>query len=412
MRDNSLTMILSRRSFLASTAAIPAAAFGATEEKRVIPHYEEPFLDLHRHVKQPVKIAKIELLQNGKNYFLRTESADGAVGVCKTKDIEDYIPILENRVIPVYHGRDARDLEALVDEVYVKNYKLAGQAFWCPVAYVEQSLFDMLGKIANKPAGELFGGIVRTEIPVYLSGSGRETTAEEEVDVYVKGVEKTGAGAVKFKIGGRMSRNLDTYPGRTETMMKLARKRLGDAIVLYADANGSYNAEKAIEVGKFIESLNVKFFEEPCPWEELGETKKVADTLAMPIAGGEQDASLWRFQWMIDNGVVQIVQPDLSYNGGFIRALRVARMAARKGLPITPHNTQTGASSVNMLQFASAVKNIGPHMEYAFRGKYDDQSWYTPHFHIVNGKIPVPKGPGLGVEIDPEYLKKAKKVVG
>ena len=131
----------------------------------------------------------------------------------------------------------------------------------------------------------------------------------------------------------------------------------------------------------------------------------------MPVAGGEQDASTWRFKWMVENGVVQIVQPDLNYNGGFIRALRVARIAAKQNIPITPHNTQTGASSVNILQFASAVKNIGPHMEYPFRGKYDDASWYTPHFHIKNGRIAVPRTPGLGVEIDPAYLKKAQVVV-
>ena len=82
----------------------------------------------------------------------------------------------------------------------------------CPVASVEQSLWDLLGS-RKKTAGELMGGMLRKEIPVYLSGSGRETTAEQEVDVYVRGVEETGAKAVKFKIGGRMSRNADAYPG-------------------------------------------------------------------------------------------------------------------------------------------------------------------------------------------------------
>jgi L-alanine-DL-glutamate epimerase-like enolase superfamily enzyme len=313
-------------------------------------------------------------------------------------------------VAPHFIGKDARDLEQLIDAVYIANYKLAGQAFWAPVAFVEQSLFDLLGRVAKKPAGELMGGVIRKEIPVYLSGSGRETTAEQEVDVYVKGVERTGAKAVKFKIGGRMSRNADAYPGRTETMMKLARKRLGDSILLYTDANGSYNAAKGIEVGKFLQDLDVKFFEEPCPWEELGETKRVADALTMPVAAGEQDASLWRFQWMIENRVMDIVQPDLNYNGGFIRAARVARMARKAGMTIVPHNTQTGAASVNILQFASAIPNIGAHMEYPHRAPEKKESWYTPNFRIVNGSITVPAGPGLGIEIDPKYLAKAQKV--
>ncbi len=379
---------------------------------RVTPEYEDPLFDLHKVSSTPVRIASLELLRNGGNYFLRSTSTEGVTGLVQTKQVEDFIPILLSKVIPFFLGKDARDLETLLDGVYVANYKLAGQAFWCPVAYVEQSLLDLLGKVAGKPVGALLGGVVRKEIPVYLSGSGRETTAEEEVDVYVKAAEVCGGKAVKFKIGGRMSRNADAYPGRTETMMALARKRLGDKLIIYADANGSYNAAKAIQVGRMLEGLGVSFFEEPCPWEELGETKRVADALTMPVAAGEQDASLWRFQWMIENRVMDIVQPDLNYNGGLIRAARVARMARRAKMNIVPHNTQTGAASVNILQFASAIPNIGPFMEYPFRGPRKPASWYTPQFDIVNGVLQVPTGPGMGIEFDSAYMRKAVKVEG
>jgi L-alanine-DL-glutamate epimerase-like enolase superfamily enzyme len=400
-------MSISRRQMLFSAGA---AGLVAGQEKRVIPWYEEPFLGIPGKVKAPVKIRSIELLRVGANYFLEVTSTDGVKGICRTKQMEDYIAILLRRVAPVFIGRDAREIETLVDEVYTKNYKLAGQAFWCPVAYVEQAIFDLLGKTAKVPVGALLGGVIRKEIPVYLSGSGRETTAEEEVDVYVRGLAETKAKAVKFKIGGRMSRNLDAYPGRTETMMKLARKRMGDGVVINADANGSYNAEKAIQVGRMLEGLGVNFFEEPCPWEELGETQKVAAALKMPVAAGEQDASLWRFLWMMENKVVRIVQPDLNYNGGFVRALRVARMAKKFGLPIVPHNTQTGASAVNIVQFASAVENIGGFMEFPHRGDEKRESWYTPEFKIRNGTVAVPTAPGLGIEFDPAYLAKAEKV--
>ena len=377
---------------------------------RTIPDYEKPLFELHRACRSPVRIASIELLRNGNIYLVRSRSTDGAVGLARTKQVEDFIPILLRRVIPHFIGKDARDLETLVDDVYVANYKMAGQAFWCPVAYVEQSLWDLLGKVTGKSVGELMGGVLRREIPVYLSGSERNTTAEEEVEIYVHAVALTGARAVKFKIGGRMSRNADVYPGRTRRMMTLARKRLGDDITIYADANGSYDSKVAIQVGRMLEDLKVAFFEEPCPWEELGETKRVADALSMPVAGGEQDASLWRFQWMIENRVVDIVQPDLNYNGGFIRAARVARMARQARMWIVPHNTQTDAAACNILQFASAIPNIGPYMEFPFRGPRKPASWYSPNFEIRNGVIKVPEGPGLGVEFDPDWLKKAVRV--
>ena len=406
---------MNRRTFLTASASAAALAASGTNARAAtgndaIPEYQSPVFNLHKFFPNPVRIASIDLLVSGKVFFLRTRSADGVEGVIQTKDMEDFVPILQRRVIPHFLGKDARDLENLVDEVYIANYKLSGQAFWCPVAYVEQSLFDLLGKTARKPAAELMGGVLRKEIPVYLSGSGRDTTAEEEVDVYVKGVEYTGAKAVKFKIGGRMSANRDAYPGRTDKILELAAKQLAGKVTLMADANGSYSAAKAIEIGKRLQEQKYLWFEEPCPWEELGETKRVADALKMKIAYGEQNSSLWQFQWLIENGVLSVVQPDLNYNGGFTRAARVARMARKRNLWICPHNTQTGAASVNILQFAASTPNIGPFMEYVWRAPKKAESWYSPNFEIRNGVIPLPAGPGLGLEFDSEFLKKATVV--
>ena len=388
--------------------ASAGVALASAQDNSAVPEFQKPVFNLRRFFANPLKITAIDLLQSGNRYFLRTRTSDGAEGLVLTKNMEDYIAILLRRVIPHFIGKDARDLENLVDEVYVvdSNYKMAGQAFWCPVAYVEQSLFYLMGKAAKKPAAELMGGVLRKEIAVYLSGSGRDTTAEEEVDVYVRGVEATGAKAVKFKIGGRMSENADAYPGRTEKILELAQQKLSKTILM-ADANGSYTAAKGIEIGKRLQELKYLWFEEPCPWEELSETKKVADALTMKIAFGEQDSSLWLFQWMIDNHVMSVVQPDLNYNGGFIRAARVARMARKANLWICPHNTQTGAASVNILNFAATTPNIGPYMEYVWRAPQKPESWYTPNFEIKNGMIPLPSGPGLGLEFDPDFVKKA-----
>ena len=407
---------MNRRDFLRVSAAGGALATGfpssAADMASEILEYQKPVFNLHKFFNAPVKVASIELLQAHNLFFLRTRSTDGAEGIVQTKDIADYTQLLAHRVIPHFIGKDARDLEHLVDEVYVSNsnYKLAGQAFWCPVAYVEQSLLDLMGKTVKKSAGELMGGVLRKEIPVYLSGSGRDTTAEEEVDVYVRGVERTGAKAVKFKIGGRMSDNHDASPGRTDTILELAQKKLAGKVTLMADANGSYDAKNAIEIGKRLQAMKYLWFEEPCPWEELSETKKVADALEMKIAFGEQNSSLWQFQWIIDNKVCAVVQPDLNYNGGFIGAARVARMARKANMWICPHNTQTGAASVNILQFAATTPNIGPWMEYVSRGPAKKESWYTPNFEIKDGVIPVPSGPGMGLEFDPGFLKTAKVV--
>ncbi len=417
-------MKYTRRQFLkaaaasAALAAIPhqLTALTKTEKQSSVPSldfneadFTTPMFNLHGQITSPIIIESIELLKNGSNYFVRTRSKDGAEGITGTKQITDFLPIFERLIAPHFIGKDARDIETLIESVYRANYKLAGLALWCPVAYVEQSLLDMLGKIAKKPVGELLGGVWRNEIPIYLSGSARELTAEEEVAIYVRGVEETGAKSVKFKIGGRM-KSYDPYPGRTKTLVELARKQLGDNIILAADANGSYAIKEAIEVGKMLESLNYSFFEEPCPFELLSDTQAVAKALKIPISAGEQDSSLWRFWWMMNNNVMSIVQPDINYNGGLIRAKRVALLAEKMGKTIVPHNTQTGATSVNILQFASCTRNALPMMEYPWRKPQQTPSWYKPDFKIVDGKIKVPTTPGMGLEIDPDFIAKSQRI--
>ena len=367
----------------------------------------------------PVKIAAIELLslerQIGKRelYFVRSISTDGAVGIAvahKYKYIKNFYPILQNLVIPYFIGKDARKLESLIDGVYLfrRNYKLEGLPFWCCVAWVEMSLLDMLGQIAGKPVGELLGGVVRHEIPVYLSSLRRDTTPEEEVAFVEKRLEKTGAKAIKFKVGGRMSNNADAYPGRTERLISLARKILGDSIAIHADANGSYDAAKAIEVGKMLEAHNVSFFEEPCPFDKLEEIKRVTDALSMPVAAGELETSWSRFKLMIQQRTVDIVQPDLIFNGGFIRTIRVVRAAAAAGIPTTIHNPERRGAGINYpLHCASCISNPYKYHEYNVK-PLKDTEWFAPILKVKNGVLKVPQEPGLGMSIDPKVLQEAK----
>ncbi|MFH1070812.1 MAG: mandelate racemase/muconate lactonizing enzyme family protein, partial [Candidatus Glassbacteria bacterium] len=309
-------------------------------------------------------------------------------------------------------GRDARELEALIDGVYVheSNYKLSSPALWCCVAWIEFSLLDLLGKITGKPVGGLLGGVVRRRVPVYYASGRRDTTPEQEVELLAKAVAEIGVKAVKFKVGGRMSNNADSLPGRTEALIPLARKTLGRDIAIHADANGSYDPPRAVEVGRMLEEIDAVFFEEPCPFDHLEDTRAVADSLAIPVAGGEQESSQRRFRWMIANGALQVVQPDLHYYGGFIRSKRVARMAEVAGLPVTPHLSGEGTGYADMLHFCSCTPNTGPYQEY--KGAVEESGrWFDPPLVMAGGAIGVPEGPGLGTAIDSGFLRGLKKVV-
>jgi len=360
----------------------------------------------------PLRVQSIELLQKGREYFVRARSKDGAEGVAVTNPRAEYLyPILNKLVIPYFIGKDVRDLESHLFELYRyrSNYKLQGLALWCPLAWVEFALLDMMGRVTDKSIGQLLGGVVRQEVRFYIASGRRDTTPEQEAEYLVKLAEETGAQAVKFRVGGRMSRNADAMPGRTERLIPLARKALGDRIAIHADANSSYDPPKAIEVGRMLEDIGAVYFEEPCPFDHLEDTQRVADALRIPVAGGEQEYSQRRFRWAIYNRGLDIVQPDLHYYGGLIRSTRVARMAALAGMPTTVH-ISGGFGFVYMLHFASYTPDIGAYQEYK-KGTEKYSNWFDPPLEIRNGAITVPQGPGVGIKDIAGVLKGAQPVV-
>lgn len=413
-------MTLNRRRFLHSFAAVIAgssissgrlqSADQSAEDTELEQAAAEPVL--HREgLAEPVIIKSIQLLQKDGEFFVHVVSTDGDEGISVTNSrAKNLYPILNRRVSPYFIGKDARDLEEHLFGVYRfgSNYKLQGLALWCPLAWVEFAILDMLGRISGKSIGELLGGVVRRKVPVYIASGRRDTTPEQEVR-YLSGlIEETGARAVKFRVGGRMSRNADARPGRTKRLIPLARKVLGDKIAIHADANSSYDASEALTVGKMLEDIDAVYYEEPCPFDDLWDTKRVADALTIPVAGGEQEYSQRRFRWAVQNRGVDIVQPDLQYYGGLIRSKRVANMAEVVGMPTTVH-ISGGFGFIYMLHFASCTRRIGPYQEYK-RGIEKYANWFDPPLTSRDGCLSVPRGRGVGITNPSELLKDAVPV--
>lgn len=415
-------MKLPRREFLlGGTTTIGALA--VTPRLQADTFAEEIFTELDRVATEPVlqvesfsspvTIKSVELLRNGKTFLVRVRSQDGAEGISvpNASRLIDAYPIFLNRVAPFCIGTDARRWEENLWELYRfnSNYKFQGLAFWVCVAAAETAVLDMLGKVSGKSIGELLGGVRKREIAVYRASGNRGNRPEEELEYLKKLIAETGAHAVKFRLGGRMSKNADSLPGRTETLIPMVRKAFGDDVTLYADSNSSYDAEHAIRIGRLMEEYDYAFFEEPCRFDHLEETKEVADALSIPVAGGEQEFSHWRFRHMIGHRVVDIVQPDLHYYGGFVRAMRVARMAHAAGMSCTPHMSGSGLGHVDVAHFVSCIPNPAEHHE--FKGNTDlPVSSDTSSLKCENGILRVPSGPGYGITIEPDFVRRAKPV--
>jgi L-alanine-DL-glutamate epimerase-like enolase superfamily enzyme len=358
----------------------------------------------------PVIIDKLELLRFEDTFLCRVISKDGATGIsiANNDKMESLYPVFVNLLKPFFKGKDARDLEKLLDDVYVykSNYKMQSLALWLPLATIEFAILDMLGKISGKSIGQLIGNIYNPKIAVYQANSERGITAEVTVEHLLKEVGESKAKALKFKVGGRMSNNFEEPKGRSEKLIPLVRKTFGDRMVIYADSNGSYTVDEAIRIGKIMEDNKIDFYEEPVPFDWYEETREVADALKIPIAGGEQEPSIHNFRWLIANDALQIVQPDMFYFGGMIRSMRVARMAEAFGKQCTPHISESGLGYLYMMHFVSAIPNAGPYHE--FKGFNEELPFVckTSSLSSDNGVVTVPSGPGMGIDIDPAYISK------
>jgi L-alanine-DL-glutamate epimerase-like enolase superfamily enzyme len=327
-------------------------------------------------------------------------------------ELRTLYPVFLNKLQPFFVGKDARDLDLLLERVFVYsfNFRLNGLALGTPLATIEFAILDLLGRIANKPIGQLIGEIHHPEVTVYQATEYREKPVEESLELIKRDVAEYNAHALKIKVGGLMFMTTDAHAvgpaGRTERIIPLVRETFGDRMALYADANGFYSVEEAIRVGKLLEEYRYGFFEEPVMFDWYEETRQVAEALNLPIAGGEQEYSLHGFRWLLAHDGVQIVQPDNYYFGGMIRCMKVARMAAAMGKLCTPHMSGGGLGFLYMMHFVSALQNAMAHHE--FKGLRTSVQYACPTspLKVINGKIKVPTGPGLGVDFDPEYVRK------
>jgi L-alanine-DL-glutamate epimerase-like enolase superfamily enzyme len=422
-------MKTNRRHFISTTlaggmaAALPISSFGSamTTKSGINPQYPD-YNGLNEIEKRPVLkrqlfsspviIKSIELLRNGRTFLCRVRSADGAEGISAAHEglYSHYLIFMSIRRL--FIGKDARDLDSLIDQVYISNYRLQGIALGIPTATIEFAILDMLGRIVNKTMSLLIGEIHKTKVEFYLATENRGSTAEETLRVWQPQIEECKAKEIKMRVGGgHMTNNIDSPSGRTEKLIPLFRKTFGDKMDICADANGSYTVDEAIRIGKILEEYRINRYEEPVPYDYYAECKQVADALKVPISCGEQDQSFHQLRWMLVNDGFDIVEPDIFYFGGMIRSMKIARIAeACGGKQCTLHMSPGRLGFLYAFHFTSVLPNGGFRPE--FKGFETDVIYEckTGPIKSEDGAVNVPTGPGLGVEIDPDYIKKHQPV--
>ena len=359
-----------------------------------------------------MKIVQLETFTDEFVCFVKVTTDSGAIGWGQTSTYNADITatVFHRQVVPWVLGRDATDIQALIDRVEEKEHKYPGSYRCRALAGLDTSLWDLHGRIAGKPVVELLGG-KPGRLRAYASSMKRDITPQDEARRLVALRDRDGFTAFKWRVASECGRDVDEWPGRTEEIVPTVSRALGDGIDKLVDANSGYSPPRAIEVGRLLEQEGIGHFEEPCPYWQLEQTKVVTEALSLDVTGGEQDWDLATWQRMIDLRAVDIVQPDVMYMGGLTRTLTVARMAQHAGLPVTPHSANLSLVTMCTMHLLGAIPNAGKYLEFSIEGA-DYYPWQQDLFlgdpyRVVDGHVTIPAEPGWGVEINPQWLARA-----
>lgn len=360
-----------------------------------------------------MKINSIETFTNQYVGFLRvtTDSGEFGWGQVSTYNADITSQVLHRQVAPHALGQDAFDIDHLMDTIPEREHKFPGSYLRRAMAGLDTALWDLRGRIEEKPVCSLIGGSPGT-VRAYASSMKRDITPRDEATRLSGLRDRFGFDAFKFRIAAECGHDVDEWPGRSEEIVKVMSETMGPDVSLLVDANSGLSARKAIETGKMLEDHGISHFEEPCPYWDLNQTRQVTEALSIDVTGGEQDCDLANWKRIIDENVVNIIQPDVCYLGGLTRTLRVAAMGADKGLPCTPHCANLSMVTLFTMHLLRAIPNAGKYLEFSIEGE-DYYPWQyglyvEDPYTITDGQATVTDTPGWGVEISPNWLEQSE----
>lgn len=366
-----------------------------------------------------MRIVRVESFANEWVGFVRVtdEEGDQGWGQVSTYNADITQLVLHRQVVPHVLGQpldDPGNLDDLLDRVKEREHKFPGSYLLRAMAGFDTAVWDLRGRKAGKPVVALLGG-EPGRLRAYASSMKRDITPRAEAERLKRLRDEKGFDAFKVRVGAECGRDRDEWPGRTEEIIPTIRRALGPEVALLVDANSCYTPARAIEVGRMLEGEGYEHYEEPCPYWEIEWTREVAEALEIPVTGGEQDCEFTTWRQIIGTRAVDVVQPDVCYMGGICRTLRVARMAAAAGLPVTPHAANLSMVTLFTMHLLKALPNAGKYLELSIEGP-DYYPWQEgllvgDSYRVEAGHVSVPDAPGWGAEPNPAWLERARHQV-
>ena len=370
-----------------------------------------------------MKITKVETIELRRStsvhwgtvgwLWVRIHTDQGITGLgetCPASAVERAVVL--NDLAPQMIGRDARDIEAIWhDSFKAVQYRGWAGAEIRAISAVDIALWDLLAKSLNVPVYRLLGGRCWDSIPIY------NTCYDDFYDFNTHPVElaselmAAGISAMKiwpFDEAGKRNRGQFISAAEMEAAIEPVRKirdAFGDSMNIAMEFHGYWNLPCAIQIAEALEPFEVMWLEEILPQDNLAVYATLATKCQQPLCVSERLLTRWGFRELFENGAASIAMLDLAWCGGLSEAKKIASWAETYYLPVAPHNCSGPVTHFSNWHFSIATPNFL--ILETVRRHYGERyiSIATSAGAPTEGRLGTPPGPGLGVDLKPEFLK-------
>ncbi|WP_423066251.1 mandelate racemase/muconate lactonizing enzyme family protein [Devosia sp. CN2-171] len=358
----------------------------------------------------------------GEYLFVEVTTDEGISGwgeiTSTTKIANRALCAILKQVGAVIAGEDPSHIERLWHKLFRSFTYMGSRGAACEcVSAIDIALWDIRGKVLDKPIYELLGGPVRDEISLYTHPDQSKFTTKEGVVAEIRAIVDSGHVALKFDpypyqghrererrdgyLDGMMSRSDER---KAAELTALIRETAGPEIEILIDAHGRFDVPTAIRLCRSLEEAgNIDWFEEPVPPESYGALKQVRDKVSAAISVGERAHTKWDFVPILENKLADYIMPDVTWTGGITELKKIATLAEAYYVPISPHDA---GGPINVLAGAHVMMTV-PNF-YRLETSRWDLSIYNVLMHTPldnsRGSLKLSRSPGLGIEMNRDYL--------
>lgn len=340
--------------------------------------------------------------------FVELETDDGRVGtgevrmVNKTETLLAAISELGNRYVI---GADPFDVERISWGVQWTEYGRAGEVAQSALAAIDMACWDLIGQACGQPVWRLLGGRFRDVVPAYANGWYQGDRDPAVIADLAAGVVARGYRGLKLDPFGAATADLTTNEiRRSVEIVEAVRGAVGDDVSIMIEMHGRFRSATASRVAAALAHLDPYWLEEPVPPADLQGLRNVRRATTLPIATGERIHSIEEAAPLLEEGLVDVLQVDVSHFGGLTALHKLAGWAAAYNVPLAPHNVCGPVGTAANVHFAVATPN------FQVLEHFNDfaDSWIldlvegAPVVDPVTGGFAPPEAPGLGVRLDRE----------